>query len=79
MKGVAPSHDLRKWFDHDSEKWEEFKELYRKELFGSDQVEELLEIVKENETVTLVYASKDEEHNSTVLLRDFLKDLLDQS
>lgn len=79
MKGIAPSHDLRKWFDHDPDNWDEFKEKYRQELFGSEHVEELLKIVKENETVTLVYASKDEEHNSTVLLRDLLKDLLEKS
>lgn len=77
MKGVAPSHDLRKWFDHDPDKWEEFKEKYRQELFGSGHVESLLKIIKENETVTLVYASKDEKYNSTVLLQDFLNDLLE--
>lgn len=76
MKGIAPSHDLRKWFDHDPDKWEEFKEKYRRELFGSEHVEEMIDIIKKNETVTLVYASKDEEHNSTVLLKDFLEDLL---
>lgn len=75
MKGIAPSHDLRKWFDHDADKWEEFKERYRRELFGSEYVEELLEIIKKNETVTLIYASKDEDHNSTVLLKAFLDDL----
>lgn len=77
MKGIAPSHELRKWFDHDPEKWEDFKERYREELFGSEQIEELLQIIKENETVTLVYASKDEEHNSTVLLKNFLEDLME--
>lgn len=77
MKGISPSQDLRKWFDHDHEKWDEFKGRYRKELFGSEQVEELLEIIKMNETVTLVYASKDEKHNSTVLLKEFLEDLLE--
>lgn len=77
MKAIAPSHDLRKWFNHDPEKWNEFKERYRKELFGSEAVEEMLEIIKNNEAVTLVYASKDEDHNSTVLLKQFLEDLLD--
>lgn len=77
MKAVAPSHALRKWFDHDPEKWEEFKDKYRRELFGSEQVEKLMEMIRENETVTLVYASKDEEHNSTVLLKEFLEDLLE--
>jgi uncharacterized protein YeaO (DUF488 family) len=76
MKGIAPSHDLRKWFDHDPDKWEEFKEKYRRELFDSEHVEELLDIIKENETITFVYASKDEEYNSTVLLKEFLEDLL---
>lgn len=78
MKSIAPSHDLRKWFDHDPDKWEEFKERYRIELFGSEAVNEMLEIIKNNETVTMVYASRDEEHNSTVLLKEFLEDLLDK-
>ncbi len=76
LKGVAPSHELRKWFDHDYQKWEEFKERYRKELFGSPQVEELLDIIRENETVTLIYASKEETYNSTMVLKQFLEDLL---
>ena len=77
MKGVAPGDDLRKWFGHDPDKWEEFQEKYRRELFGSQEVEELLEILGKHEKVTLVYASKDEEHNSTVVLLGLLKDLLD--
>ena len=77
MKGVAPSHDLRKWFDHDPEKWEEFKEKYRQELFGSEYVEELLDIIKESEKVTFVYASKDEKYNSTVVLKEFLENLME--
>lgn len=76
LKGIAPSHNLRKWFDHDPDKWEEFKEKYRRELFRSQAVAEMLDIIKENETVTLVFASKDEEHNSTVVLKEFLDDLL---
>lgn len=77
MKSIAPSHELRKWFSHDPDKWEEFKQRYRKELFGSDAVNEMLEIINEHETVTMIYASKDEKYNSTVLLREFLEDLLD--
>lgn len=76
MKSVAPSHDLRKWFDHDPEKWEEFKERYRRELFGSEAVDELLDLIEQHETVTFVYASKNQTHNSTMLLKEFLEDLL---
>ncbi len=73
---MAPSHELRKWFDHDPEKWQEFNERYRKELFGSEAVEELLDLIKQHETVTIVYASKDQAHNSTMVLKEFLEDLL---
>lgn len=76
MKGVAPSHELRKWFDHAPQKWEEFKEKYRRELFGSEAVEKLLDLIKQEETVTFVYASKDQTHNSTMVLKEFVEDLL---
>ncbi|MAO63739.1 MAG: hypothetical protein CL666_01935 [Balneola sp.] len=78
IKSIAPSHDLRKWFDHDPDKWGEFKERYRRELFGSDAVNEMVEIIRANDTVTMVYASKDEEHNSMVLLKEFLEDLIEE-
>lgn len=76
MKGVAPSHDLRKWFGHEPDKWEEFKERYREELYGSEAVEELLKIIDEYKTVSLIYASKDKKHNSTKVLKEFLERLL---
>lgn len=78
LKSIAPSNDLRKWFSHDPDKWKEFKERYRRELFGSEAVTEMLEIIEEHDTVTMVYASKDEEYNSTVLLKEFLEDLLQE-
>lgn len=77
MKKVAPGNDLRKWFDHDFEKWDEFKDRYRKELYGSEAINELMDIIHQNKNVTLVYASKDEEHNSTAVLKELLEDLLD--
>lgn len=79
MKGVAPSHELRKWFSHDPQKWEEFRDRYLKELYGSGAVEELLDILRQKENVTLVYASKEEKYNSTMVLREFLEDLLDNA
>jgi len=67
MKGIAPSHKLRKWFDQDPNKWEEFREKYRKELFGSIAVGEMIQLIRQHETVTLIYASRDEKHNSTMV------------
>ena len=31
-KGVAPSDELRRWYGHDPEKWEEFQKRYQEEL-----------------------------------------------
>lgn len=77
MKEIAPSHDLRKWFNHTPAKWEQFKDRYRKELYGSEAVNELLDLLKKHTHVTLVYASKDEEHNSTRVLKILLDELLE--
>lgn len=78
MKGVSSSPDLRKWFSHDHDKWDEFKDRYRKELFGSEAIQELIDIIQTQDTVTFVFASRDEDHNSTVVLKDFIEQLLSE-
>ena len=75
LKGLAPSTELRKWFDHDPEKWNEFRQRYLKELKKNDAVEDLKElqsIVKDHKRITLVFAAKDTEHNNAAALCDFL-------
>ena len=72
LKEIAPTTALRKWFGHDPEKWEEFKNRYIKELKeNKEPVSVLKEQIKKGD-VTLVYAAKDEEHNEALVLRDFL-------
>lgn len=75
-KEVAPSDELREWFDHDPEKWDAFRRRYRDELDDRDAgpVEELLELHREEGTLTLVYGARDTEHNNAVALRDYLRD-----
>jgi len=74
LKEISPSSELRKWFSHDLEKWNEFKKRYRMELKNQKELlQKIKEIEKENGVVTLVYAAKDERHNSAVLLLDELK------
>src|SRR5690625_692387 len=63
MKGIAPSHELREWFSHDPDKWEEFRERYLQELHDAPAVEELLEILDDEPVVTFIYASRDEEQD----------------
>jgi uncharacterized protein YeaO (DUF488 family) len=71
LKDAAPSSELRKWFSHDLTKWEEFKKRYFAEL---DLKEELLSPLVEQaqrETVTFVYASKEERFNNAVALKEY--------
>lgn len=72
LKDIAPSTELRKWFDHDSDKFEEFSKRYQGELTQKEEVvNQLLEKAK-NQQVTLLYAAKDEQLNHAVVLKEFL-------
>jgi len=73
LKEIAPSTELRKWFAHDREKWEEFKKRYLSELKkNKEPVAQLKEKMKEG-NVTLIYAAKDETHNEAQVLLNELK------
>jgi uncharacterized protein YeaO (DUF488 family) len=72
VKEIAPSTELRKWFDHDPKRWTEFRRRYAEELRDhSDLVGELRSLAREG-TITLVYSAHDETHNDAVVLRDVL-------
>lgn len=72
LKDIAPSTELRKWFGHDPSKWEEFKELYHRELEANVEQVSLLKDQLKKGTVTLLYAAKDVEHNEAVVLQEWL-------
>jgi len=74
-KDVAPSTELRHWFHHDPDLWEEFSEKYREELRGNDWGEKFLLQHKNQEKITLVYAAKDEEHCHAIVLKQYLESL----
>ena len=73
VKEGAPSTTLRKWFNHDTGKWEAFQSRYEEELKENAAVSDLLELIKVKKLVTLLYAAHDEEHNQAVVLKDFLE------
>ena len=72
LKEVAPSTGLRKWFNHDPEKWRQFCTRYRAELNGSEAFDELLNEIEEHKSVTLLFGARDEEHNDAVALLRFI-------
>ena len=72
LKDVAPSSDLRRWYDHDLTRWDEFKERYRAELASRQDLLDQLRALHARGPVTLVFAAKDEQRSSASVLRDFL-------
>ncbi len=76
LKDIAPSHDLRRWLSQNSQKWDEFKTKYRDELQDKAEfLNQILDLEKEKETVTLVYTSGNTERNSAVVLKEVLDEL----
>lgn len=73
LKDLAPSTELRKWFGHDPEKWEEFRKRYWAELGEKGDLLTLLKHRTTEGTVTFVFAASDEERNSAVALKEYLK------
>ena len=72
MKDVAPSAELRKWFGHDPERWQEFARRYRAELSENGVLLKKLRALARKGRVTLVYSAHDEIHNDAVVLRNVL-------
>ena len=78
LKEVAPSPDLRRWWHHDPERFEDFARRYRTELDDNPALEDLLSIVREHDRTTLVYAAKDPAVNHALILRDYIRRALEK-
>lgn len=74
LKEVAPSNELRQWFQHEPEKFPEFRQRYEAELHTAEKQDELAKLHQyaEQGPLTLIYAARDSEHNNAVVLRDVL-------
>lgn len=75
-KDIAPSPDLRSWWDHDPDSFDEFAHRYEQELSDEDHadaVDQLIELIHDHDRVTLLYAAKDESVNHAQVLQDYLR------
>jgi uncharacterized protein YeaO (DUF488 family) len=78
LKDIAPSNNLRHWFNHDPKRWDEFQSKYNEELEDKKELlKQIKDLEKDKSTITLVYGAKDEEHNNAVVLINVLKDYND--
>lgn len=75
LKEVAPTSDLRKWFNHDPDKFKEFKKKYKEELKKNEEQNEAFNQLKDwtsDGKVTLLYATKEENYNHAQVLKELL-------
>ena len=72
VKDVGPSTELRRWFGHEPEKWDEFRQRYFAELDGRPEAWKPLCDAADAGDITLLYSSHDAEHNNAVALREYL-------
>ena len=71
-KEIAPSNELRRWFSHTPERYDEFKQRYRQE-FKDLCVQKL-----HDHNVTLLYGAKNEKYNHAVVLKEWLAEQIHQ-
>lgn len=74
-KALAPSTELRKWFGHDPERFEEFARRYEEELSANAEAGTLLKEIRTHDVITLLFGAKDENHNNAVVLSRILQNI----
>ena len=73
LKNIAPSTELRKWFGHTPDRWQEFRRCYLQELNSKDDELAIIHnMLKTMRNVTLVYSAKNTEHNQAIVLLEYL-------
>ena len=73
LKEVAPSPALRKWWDHDPQRWIEFQRRYRAELKANAAPVQQLRSLARQRRVTLLYGAHDPKLNHALVLASYLK------
>jgi uncharacterized protein YeaO (DUF488 family) len=72
MRDIAPSDELRQWFGHRSERWEEFRKAYLDELeTHRDELATIMDLA-ERGTITLLFAAKNQQQNNAAVIREWL-------
>ena len=76
LKDLAPSTGLRQWFHARPSMWRQFRQRYLEELRAPEAhqpLQQLYDLLAKGATLTLVFASRDTEHNSAVVLKELLE------
>ena len=71
-KIIAPSTELRKWFDHKEERLQEFEIRYKEELLQQEEELNRLRKIATTKKITLLYGAKDPVINQAIVLKNIL-------
>jgi uncharacterized protein YeaO (DUF488 family) len=73
LRAVAPSTELRQWYSHDPQKWDDFQQRYALELDSRPETWRPIAEAAQSGTVTLLYGSREREINNAVALKVYLE------
>ncbi|MCF2501326.1 DUF488 domain-containing protein [Dyadobacter chenhuakuii] len=77
LREIAPSAELKKWFNHDPDRWAEFVADYNFQLNKNKQIaRQLIGLIKQHKKVSLLYSAQDERFNNAIALKAFLDKLI---
>lgn len=74
LKDLGPSDNLRHWFAHDPKKWDIFRKRYFTELDSKPELWQPVVTAARSGTVTLIYSSRETQHNNAVALKEYLEE-----
>jgi len=75
LKALAPSNELRQWYHSHPEQWGDFRKRYLRELSrpqSAEALDQLYRLAHGTKPLTLLFASKHEDRNNAVVLKDLL-------
>lgn len=72
-KVIAPSTELRKWFNHDPKKFKDFVKKYKLEIKNNKEAENIFKNWEKQKEIILLYGAKDEVHNEAIVLKEILE------
>ncbi len=76
VKEIAPTTELRKWYNHDPEKWTEFRRRYFEELDQHPEtVNDLVELARKGK-ITFLFSSKETKLNNATALKEYIENKL---
>jgi|SRR5215471_8127973 len=75
LRDLSPSNELRQWYHANPDAWTVFRRNYLKELASekaTTALEKLYSLARSKRNLTLLYASRNEEHNNATVLKELL-------